>query len=88
MSLESMVFDFYRPAVAKNRYPRLVKYNLDCIRDYVQPVVEGMGYTWTDKTEQILIDAALNYSSSWCMSFMEFFMRRLKNSVKSTIVGG
>lgn len=78
MTLESMVFDFYRSAIAKNRYPRLVKYNLDCIRDYVQPIIEGMGYTWTDKTERILIDACLNYSSAWQVSFLAFFMRRLQ----------
>lgn len=78
MSLESMVFDFYRSAIAKNRYPKLVKYNLDCIRDYVQPVVEGMGYTWDEKTEQILIDSCLNFSSSWQVSFLVFFLRRLQ----------
>ena len=88
MSIESMVFEYWKAVTSPHRHREIVDSCLYWVRDGVQPVIERMGYTWDEKMEQILIDAALNYSSSWCMSFMEFFMRRLKNSVKSTIVGG
>ena len=78
MTLESMVFDYFKACMSPHRDRRVIDSCLYWVRDAVQPIIEGMGYTWTDKTERILIDSCLNFSSSWQVSFLVFFMRRLQ----------
>lgn len=78
MSIESMVFEYWKAVTSPHRHREIVDSCLYWVRDGVQPVIERMGYTWDERTERVLIDACLNYSSAWQVSFLVFFMRRLQ----------
>lgn len=79
MRLEDIVLEYILSVFKHDRYG--ARYCLDQIRSAVIPVMEKMGITWTDKTEWILKDACLNYSSSLKVSFLEFFIRRIRDRI-------
>ena len=73
--LEQYVYQYWLASCKLDRDIKLQM--LSCIRQMVQPFAEQYGYQWTDKVERTLIDSALNFSSSWRVSFLEFFLRKL-----------
>lgn len=77
--LEQYVYQFWLASCKLDR--DIKRQMLSCIRQMVQPIAEQQGYEWSDKVERTLIDAALNYSSSWRKSFLDFFLDRLRLSV-------
>lgn len=78
MELENLVFEYWKAVTSPYRHREIVDSCLYWVRDAVQPIIEGMGYTWDERTERVLVDSCLNFSSSWQVSFLVFFMRRLQ----------
>lgn len=45
------------------------------IRQELEPVVVSAGVVWDDRTDSVLLDAVINFSSSWRVPFPVFFVR-------------
>lgn len=45
------------------------------IRQELEPITASAGVVWDDRTDSVLLDAVINFSSSWRVPFGVFFVR-------------
>ena len=62
-------------AVCRYHDRRELSQALYYIKQHLEPVVVSAGVVWDDRTDSVLLDCCVNYSSSWRVPFGVFFAR-------------
>lgn len=77
--LEGLVFSYWQ-ATSENRDWGMRQLAFDKIRREVQKALKNSGVVWDARTDRLLMDCCLNYSSARMVPFLVYFCRRVRET--------